>query len=122
MLAYYCEWIGCIFGLTGAFLLASNTRFSRYGWIAFSIANIALLIFAIELDRPRLVLTYTGFTISSTVGLYRAGFFRFLVPMVPGPQVLKQSAASLQPKPFRVLFRVTLNHRLDDRSELRNGK
>lgn len=31
----YLEWAGAILGLLGAFLLATNTRFSRYGWVAF---------------------------------------------------------------------------------------
>ena len=36
------EWSGCILGLLGAFLLATNTEVSRYGWIAFLAANLAM--------------------------------------------------------------------------------
>jgi hypothetical protein len=76
--ADYYEWIGCIFGLTGAFLLATNTKVSRYGWIAFSVANVSLILLAIELDRSKLLLTYIGFTATSTLGLYRSGFFDWI--------------------------------------------
>lgn len=77
MLAYYCEWMGLVFGLTGAFLLAAKTKFSKYGWVAFTIANFALIVFALEIDRVRLLLTYLGFLCSSTLGMYRNDFFKF---------------------------------------------
>lgn len=40
------EWVGCSLGLLGAFLLATNTSVSRYGWIAFLLANFAVIGFA----------------------------------------------------------------------------
>ena len=39
----YLEWAGCALGLIGSILLASNTRYSRYGWFAFFFANIAMV-------------------------------------------------------------------------------
>ena len=47
------EWIGSLSGLVGAFLLATHTRGSRYGWLAFLAANLALsLIHISEPTRP----------------------------------------------------------------------
>ena len=41
------EWIGSLSGLVGAFLLATHTRVSRYGWLAFLAANLAMIGFAV---------------------------------------------------------------------------
>ncbi|CAM5562529.1 hypothetical protein [Eoetvoesiella caeni] len=65
------EWIGCITGLAGAFLLATNSRFSPYGWIAFLIANIAMIILAASLDRFGLLGQQIGFMGTSLLGIYR---------------------------------------------------
>jgi hypothetical protein len=69
----YLEWIGAISGLLGAFLLATHTHISRYGWVAFLAANIALIGFAIGIERYGLLLQQSGFMATSLLGLYRAG-------------------------------------------------
>jgi hypothetical protein len=70
----YLEWIGALSGLLGAFLLATHTSVSRYGWIAFLAANIALIGFSIGIERYGLLLQQVGFLATSMLGLYRAGF------------------------------------------------
>lgn len=40
------EWTGSLLGLLGAFLLATNTRVSRYGRLAFLAANLAMIAWA----------------------------------------------------------------------------
>jgi hypothetical protein len=40
------EWAGCILGLVGAFLLATHSTLSAYGWFAFLAANLAMIAFA----------------------------------------------------------------------------
>ncbi|MCG7947084.1 MAG: hypothetical protein N0C84_12150 [Candidatus Thiodiazotropha taylori] len=52
----YLEWIGALSGLLGAFLLATNTHSSKYGWVAFLVANIALIGFSIGINRNGLLL------------------------------------------------------------------
>ena len=69
------EWSGATLGLLGAFLLATNTRFSRHGWIAFLCANIAMIAFALRIHADGLLLQQLGFTATSLLGLYRTGFF-----------------------------------------------
>jgi hypothetical protein len=69
----YLEWIGALSGLLGAFLLATHTNVSKYGWVAFLAANIALIGFAIGIDRYGLLLQQCGFMATSLLGLYRAG-------------------------------------------------
>ena len=70
------EWAGSLLGLLGAFLLATHTRVSRYGWLAFLAANLAMIGFAIGIGRYGLLLQQTGFMFTSLLGIYRAGFLR----------------------------------------------
>ena len=70
------EWAGSLFGLLGALLLAiNNRRFSRYGWVAFLVANIAMFAFAIQIQANGLLLQQIGFAFTSVIGLYQTGFF-----------------------------------------------
>lgn len=69
------EWTGSLLGLLGSFLLATHTQVSRYGWIAFLIANIATALFAYSIGRYGLLVQQVGFMGTSALGLYRAGFF-----------------------------------------------
>ncbi len=70
------EWLGSILGLLGAFLLATNSQISRYGWFAFLGANVAMIVFAIRIDASGLLLQQLGFVATSLLGLYRTGFLR----------------------------------------------
>ncbi len=70
----FLEWAGSITGLIGAFLLATHSRISRYGWIAFFAANVAMIGFAVGIDRYGLLVQQLGFLGTSLLGIYRAGF------------------------------------------------
>jgi hypothetical protein len=59
------EWTGTVLGLLGAFLLATNSRISRYGWVAFG--------FALGIHANGLLLQQVGFMATSLLALYRAG-------------------------------------------------
>ncbi len=65
------DWSGCTLGLIGAFLLAANTRFSRWGWVAFLLSNVAWLGYAVHTSAWALLLQQAGFTITSLIGLHR---------------------------------------------------
>ena len=47
------EWGGALLGLLGAFLLATHSRVSRYGWLAFLAANMAMIRPAGEVAIPQ---------------------------------------------------------------------
>lgn len=66
------EWIGSLSGLVGAFLLATHTRVSRYGWLAFLAANLAMIGFAVGIHRYGLLVQQVGFMATSLLGIYRA--------------------------------------------------
>lgn len=71
----FLEWAGSLLGLLGAFLLATHSRVSRYGWIAFFLANLCMVAFAFGIDRYGLLVQQIGFLVTSLLGLKRAGFF-----------------------------------------------
>ncbi len=73
------EWAGSLLGLTGAFLLATHAEFSKFGWIAFFLANLAMIGFAIGIRRYGLLIQQIGFTATSILGMYQAGLLSFSV-------------------------------------------
>lgn len=70
----FLEWVGSFSGLAGAFLLATHSRISRYGWLAFLAANVAMIGFALSIHRYGLFVQQLGFMGTSCLGIYRAGF------------------------------------------------
>ena len=69
------EWAGSLLGLLGAYLLATHSRVSRYGWLAFLAANVAMLAFAFGIERYGLLVQQAGFMATSVLGLRRAGLW-----------------------------------------------
>ena len=67
------EWTGSLLGLLGAFLLATNSAVSPYGWVAFLAANLAMIGFAWRIRRYGLMVQQLGFTATSLLGLFRCG-------------------------------------------------
>jgi hypothetical protein len=65
------EWLGCVFGLAGAGLLATNSTISRYGWVCFLAANILLITFACQIAAWGLLLQQIGFMVTTVIGLKR---------------------------------------------------
>ena len=65
------EWGGSQIGLVGAALLALNLPVSRYGWIAFLVANFAFIGFAKAIRAYGLLLQQAGFMLTSLLGIYR---------------------------------------------------
>jgi drug/metabolite transporter (DMT)-like permease len=66
------EWGGALLGLLGAFLLATHSRVSRYGWLAFLAANVAMIAFAVGISAYGLLVQQIGFTCTSLLGIHRA--------------------------------------------------
>lgn len=76
MITEIAEWTASLTGILGSFLLATHTRASRWGWVAFFIANIAGIIFSLYIERYGILLQQVVFLGTSILGLYRANFFR----------------------------------------------
>jgi hypothetical protein len=75
MITLFYEWTASILGLLGAFLLATNSRISRYGWVVFLIANVAMIAFAIKVEAHGLLLQQLGLMGTNLLGLYRVGLW-----------------------------------------------
>ena len=69
------EWIGAVLGLLGAFLLATHTSISRYGWLAYLGANIAMTGFALAIGAHGLLVQQLGFTATTVLGIHRSGLW-----------------------------------------------
>ena len=74
MTVTWLEWTGSLSGLLGAFLLATHTSVSRYGWFAFLVANLSMGVFALDIHHYGLLMQQVGFTLTSLLGIYRTGF------------------------------------------------
>jgi hypothetical protein len=72
LLSPLMEWTGSIAGLLGAFLLASHSRISKFGWIAFLVANLAMICFAWMINANGLLFQQLGFSFTSCLGIYRS--------------------------------------------------
>lgn len=68
----FLEWSGALVGILGALLLALNSDISHYGWLAFLIANLVMIVFAWRIDRYGLLVQQLGFTCTTLLGIYRA--------------------------------------------------
>jgi uncharacterized membrane protein YhhN len=67
----YLEWIGCTFGAIGALLLALNTAYSAWGFVAFLVSNVCWIAFGLLTGAPGLVIMQLVMTATSFLGLYR---------------------------------------------------
>jgi len=64
-------WLGSIFGLIGSLLLAINTSFSGWGFVAFLFSNAAWLFYGVKTKTWSIVSMQVGFTATSLIGIYR---------------------------------------------------
>lgn len=65
------EWLGCLTGLSGALLLALNSRYSGYGFVAFLVSNVCWIGYGALSGSWGMVVMQLGFTATSVLGLYR---------------------------------------------------
>lgn len=75
------QWIGCLFGVLGSFLLATNSRYSGYGFVAFLASNAAWVVFGWMTGAPGLVWMQAAFTVTSLLGIYRWFFAPRYAPL-----------------------------------------
>lgn len=67
----YAQWGGCLFGVAGSFLLATNSRYSGYGFVAFLVSNAHWIVYGTLTGSTALVLMQVAFTATSLLGIYR---------------------------------------------------
>jgi len=72
LLLLITEWTGTIFGITGAALLSSNTKYSSWGWWLFLISSLSLCLFAALSSAWGLLLLNAAFVSTNVTGIIRA--------------------------------------------------
>lgn len=65
------EWSGCVLGVLGALLLATNTRISKCGWIAFLASNGFWIAYGIVAGAYGVLVMQAAFSVTSSIGLWR---------------------------------------------------
>jgi hypothetical protein len=63
-------WLGSITGLLGSLLLALNTSFSGWGFVAFLLSNAAWMTHGIRTKTWSMVVMQLGFTATSLLGVW----------------------------------------------------
>lgn len=67
----FLQWLGCITGVSGAYLLACNNSKSGWGFALFLISNGFWIAIAILAELPGMLVQQLAFTITSALGVYR---------------------------------------------------
>lgn len=65
------EFIGAGSGIFGALVIASNTAYSPYGWIAFLISSVSLAFFAVHCRTWGLLSLQVCFCATNLIGLWQ---------------------------------------------------
>jgi hypothetical protein len=65
------EWAGSGMGLLGATLLATNSAYSGFGFVAFLLSNFCWMAYAYHRKISGLLVMQIGFTTTSLVGIWR---------------------------------------------------
>lgn len=63
------EWVGTIFGITGAALVSSKTRWSSFGWVAFLVSSLSLCAFGFITGAYGLFILEMCFVLTNINGL-----------------------------------------------------
>ncbi len=65
------EMAGSGFGIFGALLIASNTQFSKYGWIGFALSSVLLTGYTYAIQSWGLFALQVCFCLTNAMGLWR---------------------------------------------------
>lgn len=71
MRAQTVEWLGSILGLLGAAVLATNSPYSGYGFVAFLASNLCWIYYGYTKRAHGLLTMQAGFTLTSVIGIAR---------------------------------------------------
>lgn len=74
MTALDAETFGALTGIGGAFLIASMSQYSRYGWLLFLCSNICWVVFAAQKRFHKLLLQQLAFTSTTLLGILNSFF------------------------------------------------
>lgn len=67
----HLDWIGLFCGVIGAYLVASNTPLSKFGWLFFLVSSLALTAYTLYRREFRMSVLQIVFVGSNVLGIYR---------------------------------------------------
>lgn len=70
-LVHILEWTGTVAGVFGAALVASNTKYSAFGWISFLISSTCIAGYAFLSQAHGLLVLECTFILTNLLGLWR---------------------------------------------------
>lgn len=70
-IVHILEWAGTVAGVFGAALVASNTKYSAYGWISFLISSTCIAGYAFLSQAHGLLVLECTFILTNLLGLWR---------------------------------------------------
>jgi len=65
------EWIAALSGVFGAILVASNCRYSGYGFVLFLVSSVTWSMCAYASEQEALLLNQLGFVVINMLGVYQ---------------------------------------------------
>jgi hypothetical protein len=65
------EWGGCLTGILGAWMLASKTKYSGWGFVVYLLSNTLWMAFGLITGSPGMVVMQIAFTGASAIGIWR---------------------------------------------------
>ena len=75
----FLEWAGCVTGIIGALLVALNNAWSKWGFFAYLVSNVAWFGFGLYTGAYGLMWMQGAFMVTTLIGIYRW--------VLPNPQV-----------------------------------
>lgn len=64
------EWLGSALALSGAILFASNSDFTKFGYIPFMLSGLVFLVFGYRKRYQGIITMQLGFILVDIVGIY----------------------------------------------------
>jgi len=65
------KWVGAIWGIAGAILLAVNIPISGWGWVLYLVSSVAWVIAGVLMKERSLVIQSVVFSLLNLVGIIR---------------------------------------------------
>lgn len=64
------QWLGCIFGVAGSYLVARKHRYSKFAFVFYLISNALWIAYGYKTHAWGLVTQQMAFTYTSALGIY----------------------------------------------------
>lgn len=91
------QWLGCWFGLAGAFCVAGRSALAGWGFVLFLISNLFWVAFSLATATPGLLVMQFGFVLTSLLGIFQW----LITPWMAARRLTVRASLLRVPKPGR---------------------